>query len=200
MPTGYTAGVCDGKVTEFKDFALQCARGFGALITMRDDPMDAAIPTEFKPGTYHADRLAAAEAELADFQNMRPDEADRMAADDYKQRIAQKAKYDQEREERNTRVKAMLAAVEFWTPPTADHVEMKRFMVEQLTISIEQPYERDPIERLSGTQWLAGKIAAAKHDIEYHKAENAKEIERAQGRTEWLRQLRASLEPQPKAA
>ena len=35
MPTGYTAAVCSGEITEIKDFALSCARAFGALITMR---------------------------------------------------------------------------------------------------------------------------------------------------------------------
>lgn len=30
MPTGYTFEVCEGKMTDFSAFALQCARAFGA--------------------------------------------------------------------------------------------------------------------------------------------------------------------------
>lgn len=56
MPTGYTAAVCDGKITEFPAFALQCARAFGALITMRDDAMNAPIPEEIKPDTSYYDK------------------------------------------------------------------------------------------------------------------------------------------------
>lgn len=63
MPTGYTHGVQDGTVTEFRDFALICARAFGATILMRDDPMDAPIPDEFQSSTYHLDRLKELEIE-----------------------------------------------------------------------------------------------------------------------------------------
>lgn len=43
MPTGYTADLME-KGMEFKPFVLQCARAFGALITMRDDSLDAPSP------------------------------------------------------------------------------------------------------------------------------------------------------------
>ena len=43
MPTGYTADIQDGKITTLREYALSCARAFGALIMMRDDPHDAPI-------------------------------------------------------------------------------------------------------------------------------------------------------------
>lgn len=55
MPTGYTAAVEDGTITEFDDFAWQCARAFGALIMMRDDPMSAPIPQKFEPTAEHVE-------------------------------------------------------------------------------------------------------------------------------------------------
>ena len=58
MPTGYTSKIADG--IGFKDFALSCARAFGACIEMRDDPSDKPIPNEFKPNDYHKKRMAAA--------------------------------------------------------------------------------------------------------------------------------------------
>jgi hypothetical protein len=43
MPTAYTSGILDGKITTFPQFAKQCTRAFGATIHMRDDHMDAEI-------------------------------------------------------------------------------------------------------------------------------------------------------------
>lgn len=37
MPTGFTYGVYSGEVTELKDFAAECARGFGVFAHQRDD-------------------------------------------------------------------------------------------------------------------------------------------------------------------
>lgn len=53
MPTGYTYPVCEGKITEFPDFALSCARAFGALISMREEPMDAPLPDEIAASTNY---------------------------------------------------------------------------------------------------------------------------------------------------
>jgi len=50
MPTGYTCQVQDGMITEFKEFALLCARNFGACITLRDEPLSPDIP-EFEVST-----------------------------------------------------------------------------------------------------------------------------------------------------
>lgn len=74
MPTGYTASVQDGKITEFRDFAMQCARAFGATITMRDDPSDAPIPEAFEPENYNAKRLIEAQEEIARLNAMTDDE------------------------------------------------------------------------------------------------------------------------------
>ena len=44
MPTGYTSGVATGEIKDFKTYALQCARAFGACIMLRDEPMSDEIP------------------------------------------------------------------------------------------------------------------------------------------------------------
>ena len=64
MPTGYTASVADGRVTEFAPFALQCARAMGALIMMRDEPHDAPIPERFEASDYYSKSLAEARERL----------------------------------------------------------------------------------------------------------------------------------------
>ena len=40
MPTGFTAGILDGKINSFREFALVCVRAFGAAAHMRDDGLN----------------------------------------------------------------------------------------------------------------------------------------------------------------
>lgn len=60
MPTGYTSGVAVGKVTDFREFALQCARAFGACISLSDESSDTPIPEEFKPDSANSEKVLSA--------------------------------------------------------------------------------------------------------------------------------------------
>lgn len=193
MPTGYTAAVVDGKITEFPEFALQCARAFGALIMMRDDPSDAPIPDEFKPSDYNERRLAEARLKLKTLQSMTPEEAEAASLAAYEELAASNAEYERRCQVEDDRLNAMLTRVHAWTPPTSQHVEMKQFMIEQLAISFNGKYRPTPAEKLSGAEWMEKELKQAHHDIGYHAGEQAKEIERANSRTEWVRTLRNSL-------
>lgn len=68
MPTGYTAKLHNGEEQTFPEFVMSCARAFGALITMRDDPADAEIPDEFKPSDYHVRELEKARERLSEVE------------------------------------------------------------------------------------------------------------------------------------
>lgn len=57
MPTGYTYPVAEEKVDTLAEFALQCARAFGACVTMRDEPSNKPIPEEFKPSLHYQKKL-----------------------------------------------------------------------------------------------------------------------------------------------
>lgn len=195
MPTGYTVDVVDGKVTEFPDFAMTCARAFGALILMRDDPMDAEIPEKFEPSPHYASTLADAESRLSELRAMTPDairgayEVAHVAAVSYWSESEAKAALARRRCE------AMLAEVEAWKPPTTDHVEMKKFMRDQLTETIEfdgnhrspRPSRQDP------ATWHQGEIRDTERRIEYYREAMEKDRQRAVERTEWVRKLRESL-------
>lgn len=193
MPTGYTAAVVDGSVTEFKDFALSCARAFGALVTMRDEPMDAAIPYEFKPCSYNEERLGEASRRLADLANMTDEEISAASALALLEAMNAHDRYEAQCTLEERRIEAMEVKVAGWKPPTAEHADMKNFMLQQLAVSKRGSFRSQAPERLSAKDWhLAETIKAAK-DIEYHAGEHAKEIERARSRTQWVAQLRASL-------
>lgn len=193
MPTGYTAAVVDGKITEFPDFAMQCARAFGALIMMRDDPSDAPIPDEFKPTSYYVDRLSESRERLAWLNGLTPDQAQDEAEKSYEEARLQAQKYDDQNALEDRRLEAMLEKVRAWTPPSAQHVEMKSFMIEQINISKHGDYRSQVPKAYTGPAWLAFEIEKARAELARSAAENEKEIQRARERTEWVRQLRASL-------
>ncbi len=91
----------------------------------------------------------------------------------------------------------MAAQVKAWNPPTDDHRELKNFMSQQINISkIDLGYIQNFLAEATekpATAYYVAAVSEAAQSIKYNTEENAKEIERANGRTEWVRQLRASI-------
>jgi len=198
MSTGYTYAVKDGKVTELKDFAMQCARAFGACITMRDDPIDAEIPNAFEPSDFHAKSLAAAQARLADLRTMSDREIARAVDADYEKAVEYWRERMAKRKAERERYEAMIAKVEAWTPPTDEHVGLKNFMLEQLRDSLDfdcgtSSFDKMPV-RQTEAAWHAAQVAGAERRIARDAEEHQKEVDRVKGRTEWVAALRRSLE------
>lgn len=193
MPTGYTAAIAGG--ITFREYALGCARAFGALIMMRDEPQDAPIPERFEPSDWHADELQNASERLVRLRLMSPAEAAVAAKQEYDEAVAHDNKYAQERAALRAKYEAMLGQVLAWQPPTPDHVELKTFMEQQLRESItwDCTHFGDGPQRMTGKEWLDKAIAKAQYDIEYHTRQHAEEIERVRGRNAWIKALRESL-------
>lgn len=196
MPTAYTAKLME-EGQSFPAFVMTCARAFGALITMRDDPLDAEIPENFKPSNYHVERLSAAKADLARLEKM--GDAERVAFGKLKrdQEIeARRAHLDKDRSQ-NDRLDEARAQVEKWEPPTPEHVGLKDFMLEQINISRHDLSwaEKYLAEAAAKTpaQYYADAVAGAKRQVEWHTEEQEKEAARARERTEWVKALRESL-------
>lgn len=199
MPTGYTAEIKDG--ITFQQFALNCARAFGACITMRDEPSDTPIPDQFEPSDYHAKAMEKARENLAWLQQMPDSEAEREAANEYAGAMQAHQRRLSEAADLQNKYNTMLAQVMAWTPPTSEHAELKEFMIKQIVDSREfdcsTKYCNEPAKQ-SGSVWRAAKISDAQHNLEYHTKENMREIERVNQRNEWVRNLRESLK-QPSA-
>lgn len=194
MPTGYTYQVCEGKITEFPEFAMSCARAFGALITMREEPASAEIPDEIAPDTkYYDDRLAEDMERMGEVQAMSMEDANTAALEAHRSALASRAKYLADKDEEAARLNAMIAKVRAWKPPTSDHVEMKDFMIQQLTVSLPGNYAPEIPALLDGPAWRQQEIDRLADSVVRYKKEIGKEIERAKGRTEWVKALRASL-------
>lgn len=194
MATGYTHPVCDGEITTLPAFAMSCARAFGALIDMRDMPMDAQIPAEIKPSDYSAKKLVEARAKLAKLKAMTPAQAQRAADRSHAKWVKSQTEYEAEKVTQNERLNEMLRRVKAWKPPSKDHQGMKDFMTEQLTSSLHDAKSFQPLPSpMTGKEWLAEEIACVKRDIKWHQKRDREERARAKERTKWLKQLRSSL-------
>jgi hypothetical protein len=196
MPTGYTSQITDEM--PFNEFAMICARGMGALIMMRDEPFDAPIPERFEPSNYHSVKQVEAEAAIAKLTSLSVEEAENEAQRVYGQEEEQHRQTIEKKNTARSRYERMLAKVQSWTPPTPDHEEFKRFMIDQITGSIDfdcdnSYYIKNAPKRLSGEQWKEEAINKARKDFSYHGKQHREEIERTEERNKWLKALRESL-------
>lgn len=194
MPTGYTAIIEEKPDLTFREFALRCARGMGACIMQRDDPMDEP-PRAPEPSDYHIKALATAQARLKELRGMGAEakramwhaEVERIEKSNAESR-AKAAKTEQQ-------YKSMRAQVEAWKPPTKDHDGLKRFMLEQIDLCVSDwdPYicEAPP----TPADWYGAAVKSAEHGIAYHTKEHAEELERTAARKDWIARLYTSLEP-----
>ncbi len=195
MPTGYTHGVQEGTVTTFPEFAMTCARAMGALIMMRDDPLDAPIK-DFEPSDYHVVNEQKELARLAQLERFTTEEISAAHADECQKAAQLQADSDKRRALEKSRYKAMLEKVNAWMPPTPDFANFKTFMVEQLTESIRWDCGEGyvyPKPNPNIAAWHAEQMQECERRAEYHSDEHEKEVKRTDERNAWVRTLRESL-------
>jgi len=197
MPTGYTACIGDG--VSFEEFVLGCARAFGACVTMRDDPSDKPIPDRFEPSDYYSKGIVRANDRIEELKKMSTAEAEAGARAEYEKELQDKEEGIRRDNELRSKYAAMLSKVEAWRPPTTDHKELKKFMIDQIEGSIDFDcggdywVKKSPV-LLSAQRWLEKELTKAMKDLAYYTKENIKENERVEGRNAWVKALRDSLE------
>jgi len=196
MPTGYTAAVQDGEITELKDFAYQCARAFGALIMMRDDPVNAPIPKEFQPSMYNQERLEETQEELRELRRMTSAERNEKAKEEFEDEVRRYQEHIEKALTYKTRYEAMLNKVKAWRNPPEG---IRDFMIEQLETSIKHDcdttyyHNNMPKGAKSGDEWFKEREERLEKDLIYHAKAQQEEINRTNGRNDWLYVLRRSL-------
>lgn len=196
MPTGYTDAIKDG--IDFKTFAMNCARAFGACVTLREEPGGGeAIPESFAPSTYHTEALAKARAELTALELMTTAQCESEAQKAFDTAESRRLLRLKEVSDLRASYETMLAKVQAWTPPTDDHKGLKEFMVEQIVESIswdcDGNFYKDPVPRLSGAEWLAQRRSEITDSLSYRTKNQSEEEGRAASRTAWVKALRDSL-------
>lgn len=203
MPTGYTADITDA--TTFPQFAMRCARAFGALILMRDDPQDAPIPQRLMVSDYYPKAVADAEARVAELRDMDEAAADRRSQAEFDAEKVSRAQSRAKDAVLLANYNRMLTAVRAWVPPTPDHEGMRDFMIEQLESSIKFDCHTDAdrekwepkLIRLDAKTWRALRISDAERALEGARTSLQEEEARMAMRNAWLSALRASLLPPP---
>jgi len=117
-------------------------------------------------------------------------------AKEYNDNVAKSHKESEaKRLELLTRYQNMLHQVINWLPPSQDHFNFKKFMIEQLESSIEwdcsHSYERE--KELTPEEWYKIQYDQLTWSMNYHLEEHKKDVERTRGRNKWLKELRESL-------
>jgi hypothetical protein len=191
MPSGYTSDIYNGKEVTFKDFALGCARAFGACVMQRDDPADEK-PKIMPEESYHTEKLK----NLGEFK--KPTEAEFESY--FKETIADYEKSIKEKNELKKRYSDILEEANNWQPPTKEHERLKAFMIEQLTDSSSFDcgvsfYESELtyLSAMTYEDYVAKKLAEHNRSIEYHKEYEAKDLFNIKQRNKWITDLYNSL-------
>lgn len=196
MPTGYTADVADGKVTEFRDFALTCARAFGATIMQRDAPITEA-PKHREVGSYYYEWIARDEAKIAALDAMTDADADAGYAAERAEAETHLLEWREEKATKRLRYEAMLALAEDWEPPTHEHLEMAKFMCEQLRQSMDSDcggtWEPDAPVFASGSEWRSERRRQAVESLARSRKSLDEELVRCRTANAWIDALYASL-------
>lgn len=195
MPTGYTAGVADGSINDLKTFALQLARGMGALVMMRDEPWDAPIPDRFQASRYNKDRLNELKEEREEIRNLEGGSLTSAWYKAYNEADTARNKAEARHYEQRDRYLAMISLVEDWTGAPEG---IKEFALAQLDSGYEfdckAPYKSyaTPVPD-TAVEWKQQKLERIETDILYHAKAYAEECERTESRNIWIKQLKESL-------
>lgn len=196
MATGYTYPVCEGDIT-FTEFALSCARAMGACIMQRDDPSDVSPNLDEKVDDYYRTSVEDDERELAELKAMTQDEIDRGF---YKYLTDRKASYESslaETKVKVTRLKRMLKLVEGWKPPTPDHENYKKFMVSQLTETLDwedrPPYDKPEDALKTAGEWYKIQLDCAERSLKRSRESYAEAVKSVTARNKWKRELIESI-------
>lgn len=203
MPTGYTAGILDGNITTFPQFAKQCMRAFGATIHMRDDDMNAKYK-ERTPSAYHTKEIAKAKQSLKDAEVLSDEviiankKNELEESKQYHIKSIEKAKIDAKN------MNAILKEVTAWQPPTSDHAGIKDFMADQIVKTIDfdcnTRYHDEELAKvelklltLNAKSIREEMIAKANKDFEYHTKEYNADVERCDKSNQWVKDFINSL-------
>jgi hypothetical protein len=198
MPTGYTAKIEDG--ISFEEFVLTCARQFSALVTMKDDPLDTKIPDKFEPSNHIVEKIKETQEELEMLQYITEGEADMQAQREYEEQMKSLIERLYEKRKLRRKYENMLNKVYSWEPPTEDHQPLKNFMIQQLEDSIRHDcnekivYELMPNRPMTGREYINFWKDQLQKDLEYYQNQYQNEKRRAEERTQWVKQLKNSLE------
>lgn len=203
MPTGYTDGILDGTTKDFKDFATDCMRAFGACMHMRDEKTSDPYKKQ-KVSAYHSDKLKSLKAEMRELNLMSDVDLAYKHLKELNETKDRYEKYIEDTKRNAEKLTEMLNEAKSWTPPSEDHTGIKDFMIQQLADTLN--HDGNPAfysQRLSDilleivnidAQAVRGnKTVQLTKDITYHSDELFKEKERVRKANKWVTNYLNSL-------
>jgi hypothetical protein len=203
MPTGYTAGIIDGEITTFPQFAKKCMRAFGATMHMRDDSLDEEY-TPQKVDDFYYENLEKSKAKLKEVMDATDEEILKIHEDEVMPTMDYH-KVEMNKETKNKEIiEKLYQEVEQWNPPTPEHEGIKMFMKEQLSKTMEYDavpkYHKDELNRLieeilSADEKLLREKFIKKHekDIKYYTERVELMEKKVEDANKWVTDLLESL-------
>lgn len=204
MPTGYTAQIEDGKITNAKDFLLLCTRAFGVAIDLKGEPLSTPTPMEFEPDEYYKINLQRREQELEESKQMTIDEFIEREKHSMQRSAEFAREHIKEMKSANKRYLRIREVISKWNPPTTSHEGLKEFALEQIDKSIysedyfswsEKIIEHSNTVR-SQVEWndlFDEYIKAAEEDVKRAKKRYDDAVELARRNTSYMKMLIESI-------
>lgn len=193
MPSGYTYDITKNPSLTAREFILRCARAFGACIMQRDDDIGEP-PKRREPDRYHDNELKKAVARLGELLTMSNEQAQSIVDAEYTSELV---RYDRDSVKcasdraSYARMRSRIAA---WSPPTSEHENLKKFMLEQIDESARWDcHDPERPVKKAAEEWLEAERERARWDIEYHSKHAVEERARCKEANDWIDALYASL-------
>jgi hypothetical protein len=203
MPTGYTAGILDGKITTFEQFAKACMRAFGAAMHLRDEPLDGEY-TPRVPSDYYAKEIEKSKQLLKDAELL----SDEVIVETKRTQLESSKEYYinaiEKAKQGSIAMNDMLESIRNWQPPTEEHMGIKDFMLNQITQTIDFDCKtsyhdealvqiESELQTLNASDIRKQMIEKGKKDLKYNTAEYKKDIDRCNESNKWVADFVASL-------
>ena len=205
MPTGYTAALYEGEQS-FEQFVWRIARGFGALIHLRDESPKSKITlpddeSEDTRRTNHlTEQLEKYIKELHFLNNATKVQLRQKLDSEHFENVERLKQSRKNERDRFKRYSKMMKKVLNWIPPTDDHIRLKKLMIEQINTSIEYDCHgmNDPLPRKKALKiWLKETKDSVQRSIVYYTEELKEQDKKDTGAKDWIIALDNSV-PCPK--
>lgn len=195
MPTAYTEPIHAGESITVKEYIARCARAFGPLSYLRDEPLSNELPDTIPESTYYQEQYEKAKNRLAKLSALTPEEIHIEAEKEYDESIQSRIHFNEQIKEENQRYEDMGKLVSKWKPKDPVYNELRHFALDQLRISYTPPYANAvKIEREDDEAWYRTALRRAVQDMEYYANEAEEERKRYRTRMAWLANLKKELE------
>jgi len=179
----------------------------GPLVTFRDEPLSDELPDEVSNDfsiNYYRKKAHSTEMQISRLRKAKPNQLRSKMFRELKRTATYSVTARQRALQLKDRYANMLQQVVNWRPPTKDHIEFKKFMVQQLVGSAKYDCETEyydkrdaKILQILGTmtpeQWRDEKLIDLQRSLEYYRKEMKKNKEHRERSNAWIQALKASL-------